>query len=150
MSGTPPVGSGHTNGQTNDQSFPRSLESQLEGFRRSDAQRDALVQEMIQRYAELQQQFHHKSEDYENELASRRMWQAQARNFERTLQTTTMGLVSNGFVLALIDGDGAIFHDYLYKAGSDGGADAAQELYNKIREHVAECYPDRNTSGYDI
>ncbi|KAI4737518.1 hypothetical protein E4T50_11985 [Aureobasidium sp. EXF-12298] len=150
MSGTSPVGSGHTNGQANDQSFLSSLESQLEGFRKSDAQRDALVQEVIQKYAELQQQFHHKSEDYENELASRRMWQAQARNFERTLQTTTMGLEANGFVLALIDGDGAIFHDYLYKAGSDGGADAAQELHNKIRDHVAECYPDRNTSGYDI
>lgn len=32
----------------------------------------------------------------------------------------------------------------------DGGADAAQELYTQIRTHVAECYPDRNTSGYDI
>lgn len=52
-----------------------------------------IVQEVIHKYAELQQQFHNKSEDYENELASRRMWQAQARNFERSLQTTTMGLV---------------------------------------------------------
>ncbi|KAK6006206.1 hypothetical protein QM012_006616 [Aureobasidium pullulans] len=61
-----------------------------------------------------------------------------------------MGLEANGFVSALIDGDGAIFHDYLYKAASDSGADAAQELHNKIRDHVAECYPDRNSSGYDI
>ncbi|KAI4759512.1 hypothetical protein E4T52_08346 [Aureobasidium sp. EXF-3400] len=149
MSG-PPMSGGHTNGQPNHQSFLGHLESQLEGFRRSDAQRDALVQEVIHKYAELQQQFHNKSEDYENELASRRMWQAQARNFERSLQTTTMGLEANGFVLVLIDGDGAIFHDYLYKAGTDGGADAAQELHNKVRDHVAECYPDRNTSGYDI
>lgn len=52
-----------------------------------------IIQEVIHKYAELQQQFHNKSEDYENELASRRMWQAQARNFERSLQTTTMGLV---------------------------------------------------------
>lgn len=44
MSGTPPMGSSHTNGQPNHQSFLRSLESQLEGFRKSDAQRDALVQ----------------------------------------------------------------------------------------------------------
>jgi hypothetical protein len=35
---------GHTNGQPNHQSFLGHLESQLEGFRRSDAQRDALVQ----------------------------------------------------------------------------------------------------------
>lgn len=48
MSGTSPVGRGHTNGQANDQSFLSSLESQLEGFRKSDTQRDALVQ--VRRY----------------------------------------------------------------------------------------------------
>lgn len=56
-------------------------------------QADLSIQEVIHKYAELQQQYHNKSEDYENELASRRMWQAQARNFERSLQTTNMGLV---------------------------------------------------------
>lgn len=35
-----------------------------------------IIQEVIHKYAELQQQFHNKSEDYENELASCRMWQA--------------------------------------------------------------------------
>jgi hypothetical protein len=43
MSG-PPMNDGHMNGQANHQSFLGHLESQLEGFRRSDAQRDALVQ----------------------------------------------------------------------------------------------------------
>ncbi|KAI5273960.1 hypothetical protein E4T47_02870 [Aureobasidium subglaciale] len=163
MNGPPSMGSGQTNGQSDHQSFLGHLESQLDSFRKSDAQRDALVQEVIHKYVELQQQYHNKFEDYENELASRRMWQAQARNLERSLQTTNMGLnyfcqkivadngqEASGFVLALIDGDGAIFHDYLYKAGNDGGADAAQKLHDQIRAHVAECYPDRNTSGYDI
>lgn len=40
----PPMSGGHTNGQTNHDSFLGRLESQLEDFRRSDAQRDALVQ----------------------------------------------------------------------------------------------------------
>lgn len=40
----PPMSGGHMNGQTNHQSFLGQLESQLEDFRRSDAQRDALVQ----------------------------------------------------------------------------------------------------------
>ena len=40
----PPMSGGHTNGQSNHQSFLGDLENQLEGFRRSDAQRDALVQ----------------------------------------------------------------------------------------------------------
>lgn len=44
MSGPPPMSNSHTNGHSNDQYFLSSLESQLEGFRRSDAQRDALVQ----------------------------------------------------------------------------------------------------------
>jgi hypothetical protein len=69
---------------------------------------DNHFQEVLHKYTELAQQFHDKSEDYENELASRRMWQAKAREFQQSLNTTTMGLEANGFVLALIDGDGAI------------------------------------------
>jgi len=40
----PSTSGGHTNGQANRQSFLGQLESQLEDFRRSDAQRDAVVQ----------------------------------------------------------------------------------------------------------
>ena len=42
----PPISGGHANGQTNHPSFLGQLESQLEDFRRSDAQRDALVQDL--------------------------------------------------------------------------------------------------------
>ncbi|GAB7353105.1 hypothetical protein MBLNU459_g3647t1 [Dothideomycetes sp. NU459] len=80
----------------------QNLGAKLDAFRRSDAEREALVQE------------------------------------------------DSPFILALIDGDGAIFHDHLYKAGSEGGADAAHELHQEIRAHVAQQYPDRNTSNWAI
>lgn len=44
MNNQPPTSSSHTNGHFDDQSFLGGLESQLEGFRRFDAERDALVQ----------------------------------------------------------------------------------------------------------
>ncbi|KAL9077342.1 MAG: hypothetical protein Q9157_003378 [Trypethelium eluteriae] len=43
---------------------------------------------------------------------------------------------SNPFVLALIDGDGAIFQDALLKEGRDGGADAAHRLLTEIKQYV--------------
>ncbi|KAI5202680.1 hypothetical protein E4T38_05446 [Aureobasidium subglaciale] len=85
-----------------------------------------------------------------NARSKQQIWVLYVQNYLCQKIVADNGQEASGFVLALIDGDGAIFHDYLYKAGSDGGADAAQELHDQIRAHVAECYPDRNTSGYDI
>jgi hypothetical protein len=40
------------------------------------------------------------------------------------------------FVLALIDGDGAIFHEHLLRAVTSGGAEAGALLAQEIRSHV--------------
>jgi len=50
----------------------------------------------------------------------------------------------------LIDGDGAVFQDSLYQAAAEGGADAAQELHQEIKRHVAATYPHENTSAWAI
>lgn len=50
--------------------------------------------------------------------------------------------VSNNFILVLIDGDGAIFQDYLYAMGKEGGAEAALQLHSAIKEEVKATYPD--------
>lgn len=57
---------------------------------------------------------------------------------------------SNPFVFVAIDGDGAIFQDRFLKAGADGGAQAAQELHAKVRQHIAGLYPDSNTQDWSI
>ncbi|KAH7049201.1 hypothetical protein B0J12DRAFT_711004 [Macrophomina phaseolina] len=44
------------------------------------------------------------------------------------------------FVLALIDGDGAIFTEALLRAGAEGGSDAAHKLQAEIRNHILDVY----------
>lgn len=50
---------------------------------------------------------------------------------------------SSSFVLALIDGDGAMFQDALLQAaGGDGGSEAASRLYHAIRDHVVSLHSE--------
>lgn len=50
-------------------------------------------------------------------------------------------LEASSFVLALIDGDGAVFQDALLQtAAGDGGSEAASRLYHAIRDHVASLH----------
>ncbi|KAK5277597.1 hypothetical protein LTR16_009584, partial [Cryomyces antarcticus] len=82
--------------------------------------------------------FEEKSNDYENEVASRRMWQAEATKSQRSLIVAQQSMESNSFVLALIDGDGAVFQDYLLRAAAEGGADAAHNLLTDIKQHIRD------------
>ena len=68
---------GHVNGT--------SYGDQLEAFRKSDTERDALVAEVIRKYEELQLRYAEKCDDYSNEVESRRMWQSKASSHERAL-----------------------------------------------------------------
>lgn len=62
-----------------------SYQERLEAFRRSDAERDALVTELITKYEELQARYDEKCGDYENEVESRRTWQNAAKSSEREM-----------------------------------------------------------------
>lgn len=70
------------NGHANSSSY---YSERLESFRQSDAERDSLVAEVIRKYEELQLKFSEKCDDYNNEVESRRMWQAKARSHEQAL-----------------------------------------------------------------
>lgn len=127
-----------------------SHHDKLESFRKADAERDAFVQQMIQSFEELQVKYQRKCDDYENEIESRRMWQGKADAAQRAVQNVQHNSNLSPFVCVLIDGDGGVFQDGLYQAGSDGGADAAQQLYQEIKRHVANTYPHENTSAWAI
>ena len=55
-----------------------SYAEKLDGFRRSDEERDALIAEIIRDYEELQLKYAEKCDDFNNEVESRRMWQTKA------------------------------------------------------------------------
>ncbi|GIZ39006.1 hypothetical protein CKM354_000239900 [Cercospora kikuchii] len=126
----------------------------LEAFRKSDAERDALVAQILQDYEDLKLKVGEISDDYKNEVASRRMWQNKAASCERDLeqalsQQKQVASTSN-FAVVLIDGDGAIFSDYLYGMGKDGGAEAAHQLHKEVQRHLKAIYPDSNVDDWNI
>ncbi|KAF2212345.1 hypothetical protein CERZMDRAFT_22211, partial [Cercospora zeae-maydis SCOH1-5] len=120
----------------------------LEAFRKSDAERNALVAQILEDYEQLKLKVAEVSDDYKNEVASRRMWQSKAASCERDLeqalsQQKQVASTSN-FAVVLIDGDGAIFSDDLYGMGKDGGAEAAHQLHKEVQRHLKAIYPDSN------
>ncbi|KAF1823683.1 uncharacterized protein K489DRAFT_394208 [Dissoconium aciculare CBS 342.82] len=110
----------------------------LEVFRKSDAERDALLQEVEQ------------TADYNNEKDSRRLWQSKANTSQRLLDQHNKQSATSNFAVALIDGDGALFQDYLYKQGTNGGAEAAGLLHTEIQSHLQTIYPDGNVGDWNI
>ena len=64
---------------------PPDYLARLSAFRKSDQERDALVEEIIHKYQELQLIYEQKCDDYSNEVESRRNWQGKAAKSERAL-----------------------------------------------------------------
>lgn len=62
-----------------------SYTDRLEIFRRVDAERDGMVEELMRNLEELQLKYSEKADDYNNEVESRRMWQSKANSSERAL-----------------------------------------------------------------
>ncbi|KAK5125458.1 hypothetical protein LTR85_000567 [Meristemomyces frigidus] len=134
----------------NGHSVPMSYTDRIEIFRRVDAERDGMVAEIMRHLEELQLKYSEKCDDYNNEVESRRMWQSKANTSERALTEQRQASGSNNFALAVLDGDGAIFNDYLYAQGKDGGADAAHLIHTELRNHLKVTYPESNVSDWSI
>lgn len=116
-----------------------NLDQQMDGFRASDAAREEFIRDTVAKYKQLMHEHQDLKNDFQAEQDNRRRFQTQNREYQHQLD-------SNAFVMALIDGDAAIFQDALLQAANgDGGSEAASRLYNAIRDHVASLY---NNSGH--
>lgn len=71
-----------------------SYASRLEAFRKSDDDRNALVEELIKAYEDLKKKHERLSDDYENEVSSRRMHQSKAKDLEMSLVQQKQAMVS--------------------------------------------------------
>ena len=65
---------------------PTSYAERLNAFRKSDSDRDDMVNEVIRQYEELKLKYDEKCDDYHNEVESRRLWQSKAREHEGALR----------------------------------------------------------------
>lgn len=80
----------------NGHTTPSDYAARLEAFRKSDSDRDALVEELIKNYETLKLKYDQKCDDYNNEVESRRMWQGKANANERALTEHRVASVSYG------------------------------------------------------
>jgi hypothetical protein len=72
---------------------PSFLE-RFEAFRQSDREREAFVTDLVQKYQELQIKYQQKCGDYENEVESRRIWQANSKQSQTELLSLRQASVS--------------------------------------------------------
>jgi len=84
---------------------PISYTERLEAFRKSDADRDDMVSEIIRSYEGLKLQFAEKCDDYNNEVESRRLWQTKARENETALREQRQASVGEATVCCSIGTD---------------------------------------------
>jgi len=79
--------------------------------------------------------------DYKSERDIRRKYQREVEEQKQDVREFGRQFEASSFVLALIDGDGAIFQDLLLQAAAgDGGSAAASRLNEAIRSHVASLH----------
>lgn len=80
----------------------------LDSFRKSDSDRDNLIQEVITALEDLKLKYTRVVEDHQNEQETRRLWQNKAKTDAQELLAYKQSTSSNAFAVALIDGDGAL------------------------------------------
>jgi protein subunit release factor A len=99
------------------------------------------IQEIIEKYKTLTADYANLKDDYNSERDIRRNYQRTVDEQKQEVGVYARQLEASSFVLALIDGDGAIFQDALLQAAAgDGGSEAASRLYHAIRNHVASVH----------
>ncbi|KAJ8115693.1 hypothetical protein OPT61_g2722 [Boeremia exigua] len=114
---------------------------QMESFRAADHARDNLVNELIEKFSSLLREHAELKSDYLSERDNRRNYQSRIEDAHRAVSDHERQLDANSFVLALIDGDGAIFQDTLLQAAAgDGGSEAASRLHHAIHNHISSLY----------
>lgn len=99
------------------------------------------LQDVIERFKALSEEHANLANDYLSERDIRRNYQRNVDEQKQEVREYERQLEASSFVLALIDGDGAIFQDTLLQAaGGDGGSEAASRLQQAIRNHVASIH----------
>ncbi|KAH9824564.1 zinc finger protein [Teratosphaeria destructans] len=99
--------------------------SQLGAFREANAQHHDTLEQVLEKFSTLVEDYKRLKSDYEEERDSRERYKQLARGQER-----------NPFVLVLIDGDGYVFNDDLVSNGAEGGQRAASLLNDAVKRSL--------------
>ncbi|KAG7408759.1 hypothetical protein Forpe1208_v011965 [Fusarium oxysporum f. sp. rapae] len=91
----------------------------------AEFRRDNTLNELLDQYAVLIEDYKRLKSDYEEEREGRERYKQLARGQER-----------NPFALVVVDGDGYIFDERFVKDGEEGGSRAAKQLYDTIKDSL--------------
>ncbi|PNS20098.1 hypothetical protein CAC42_5548 [Sphaceloma murrayae] len=122
----------------------------LENFRRSDRERERMLEELVKTVQSQDVKLQETVSDLANEQRSRREWQRQAQHVQESYSRIQKQQTANPFVVVLIDGDGAPFLDSLYTRGEEGGKEAAYRLDQELRKQLAAMHPNESTAHWDV
>lgn len=119
-------------------------------FQRADKDREVMITQLINSYEDLQLQYDRAVDQLESEKENRMIWQMQARESRKELSQSKLANESHPFVVVIIDGDGAKFRDEYFRAGDDGGGQAAQQLRTQVKLHLHQVYPDTSIDNWNL
>ncbi|RGP77187.1 hypothetical protein FLONG3_4702 [Fusarium longipes] len=91
----------------------------------AEFRRDNTLNELLDQYAVLIEDYKRLKSDYEEEREGRERYKQLARGQER-----------NPFALVVVDGDGYIFDERFVKDGEEGGSRAAKQLNDTIKDSL--------------
>ncbi|KKY29782.1 putative c-x8-c-x5-c-x3-h type zinc finger protein [Diaporthe ampelina] len=129
---------------------PEAFKACYAQFRQSDNDRDVLITQLLSNYEDLQIRYRNVMNQLQDEKENREIWQRQTRDARKQLTQSKLANESHPFVVMIIDGDGAKFRDDYFRAGDNGGGQAAQQLKTQIKLQLQENYPDTSTDNWNI
>ncbi|KXJ86322.1 hypothetical protein Micbo1qcDRAFT_36252 [Microdochium bolleyi] len=135
FSGTQQLGVVEPNGGDRLPADPAGL---LDHYLRIDTERQNFLQSMIERINLDSQKIKELELDLDDQKRSRITYQQRAHDLERNVKLIEHRVNADGFVVVLVDGDGAKFKDDLIRDMVDGGERAAQNLKRAVRKHLAD------------
>ncbi|PSN67867.1 hypothetical protein BS50DRAFT_620322 [Corynespora cassiicola Philippines] len=98
--------------------------AKMQGFQRSDDERQKLLADVLHRYAALTEEHANLKNDYASERDIRRNYQRSVDHMQRQVTDTQREL----------------FQDQLLQAAGNGGSEAASMLQHAIHDHIASIY----------
>lgn len=128
---------------TSFESLSQAVHQQIQYY---DAQKNALIEGVLQRYAFEAQQMAHERQSIRVEREALRKAKQEADVYKNDLSVLQSLTNRDAFALVLIDGNGILFRDQYLQDSSEGGQRAAKdiqaEVLSHLISHVAETPPD--------
>ncbi|MCJ1339697.1 hypothetical protein MMC09_004987 [Bachmanniomyces sp. S44760] len=118
------------------------LRRYYEELRGTEHAKNTLIEDILQRLDTVTNLYEQEKLDHARESRFNRQVQLEQQSLNSELRKARAAVERDQFVLVLIDGDGMIFEEYLLIQGEAGGKEAADKLWNCVKDYVHQKLPD--------